>query len=292
MTHGPALATAVANMPVGFLVAALAAQLLVVALRIEAWRECLLSAGAKLPRKTLYCAGSCAAPLGLINMQLAAGTKIGILRKLAPERSPEVMALCAAELPIWGAEVAIGAALLLFAAPALGLPWFAAPAGLLLIGAALYLLAQTGLRSHKKFAAGLRVLTDSKRAPRLWALLSVVTLAQVARIWLLLMAAGLGASPMDAAAVLVGQGLLSQLPIGGAGASGASVMIIGSGSASALAAAGLALTATELTAAFFFLSWSLTVVIPLLFSSDRATRLAGHVTDKSLETPITAVSIN
>lgn len=268
LTQGAAISSAVQRMPWPLLAGAVIAQLIVVAVRIEAWRLCIRAAGSVLPRKTLYCAGSCGAPLGLVNMQLAAATRIGVLRKLAPDSAPPLPALCATELPIWGAEVAVGACLLLFAAPAIGLPWFAAPLGLVVIGIILALLARTSIRSHKRFAAGFSILADARRAPKLLALVSIVTLAQVTRIWILLMAAGVGVSPLDAAAILVGQGILAQLPIGGAGAAGASVMLVGAGAPSALAAAGLALTATELTAAFFFLTWSLTVFLPLAFSSN------------------------
>lgn len=276
VAHGPEIVDAFKRMPWPVLLGAVLAQIAVVILRIEAWRLCLESAGARLKRSTLYGAGSAAAPLSLVNLQLSAAARIGVLRKLEPKRAPSIATLCAAEIPVYGAEVILGAALLLFVGPALGLPWFVAPAGLALGAGVLAWAARTTTHSSRRFAEGLHILVDKRRAAKLGAAVSANTFFQVARIWLLLVAAGIEVSPVDATAVLIGQGLLSQLPIGSAGAASASVMVIGNtaaaGAGGALAAVGLALTATELTAAFCLLFWSLTIFIPWLLSGRRQRR--------------------
>lgn len=252
---------AMAKLEWQMIAAALALSAVAAAFRLEAWRVCLAAvrdasddpSSHRLSRREIYTAGSIAVPVAVLNAQLSAATRLAALRKIAPERAPSITQLIAAEIPVYGAELIVGAALLSLVAPALGLPIWIAPmifAALLLGGRSLAHRAARSNRSGRlaDVYSGVSVLSSAKGSRKMIALVAAMNVTQVARIWLLLSAVGLGVSPWEAAAVLVGQGLFSQLPIGPAGASSASIAVLGSQGLSAATAAGLAVTATELTA--------------------------------------------
>jgi hypothetical protein len=219
-------------------------------------------------RREIYSAGAVAFPLSVVNLQLSAVVRLGALRRIAPQRAPGIKTLLAAELPLYGAEILFGAILLCFAAPVLGIPVWIAPVLFAAILGLLAFLRRAGSRGGA--LAGFAVLGEVRPARRLAAIVGILILAHVARIWILLMATGLAASPFDASAVLVGQGLLSQLPVGLAASSGASLMVFSSSGVGAAAAAGLALAATEITAALCFAAFALPLALPFLARLFRA----------------------
>jgi hypothetical protein len=241
-------------MPLGLLLAAVGLQLLIGVARLEAWRLCLQAAGAPLPRRLIYAAGAVALPVGVINCQLAAAARIAILRRLAPNQAPGVATLAAAEIPVWAGEALVGLVPLSLAFKALGMPVWV-PLGAIAIGFCCWQLAPRVQRrfAEHKLLAGMRILGDSDRRARLIGWLAVITGAQIARIWLLLTAAGIAASPYQASAVLVGQGALSQLPLGPTSTSGVSMIVFGDQGVHNAAAAGIGLTATDFLGGLLFL---------------------------------------
>jgi hypothetical protein len=264
-SHWGDVENAVSRMPILLLAAAVLLQLVVIVARLEAWRVCLKGAGYDIGRGLIYGAGSIAFPIAIFNMQLGTGIRLLALRKIAPDKAPPLATMCAAEVPVWGAEAVIGAVLLLAAAQALGLPlWI--PLLAFVVG---IIIVKMLMQAEKKFDhhlfQGLRVLSDSSQRPALFGFAAIILSAQVARIWILLIAAGLAASPFDASAVLIGQGLLSQLPIGPTGPSGASVLVFGSEGLAKAAAAGLTLTVTEFIAGIGFLGGAAALLAPRLW---------------------------
>jgi hypothetical protein len=245
--HWSGTSRAISHLPWLFIVGVVALQIVVVLLRIEAWRLCLAAAGGEsLCRRSLYGAGACAPLINVVNIQLGSATRVAILRKIRPKNTPPLTAMISAEAPCMLLELGIGAILLILAAHVIGIStWIPAA----LVGGVIVVLfacwkLQTRVHSH--ILDGIRVLADRRRRRVLILLVMCIVGAQLARIYLLLHGMGMHANMMDAVAVLVGIGVLSQLPIGPGAHSGASMLVLAKhGGIAAAAALGMAITASE-----------------------------------------------
>jgi hypothetical protein len=215
------------------------------------------AAGGRTSRRCLYRASSMGVVGGLLNGQLAVAARIAALRRSAPEDSPRVPAMIAAEFPIVAVEAALAAMTSFTLVGPLGLPWWVPLACLAVTGALVGGLRRCAGRRGRAMWSGLRVLRSRSSAWRLVVLVLVAVIAQIARNWLVLNALGIDASLFDAVAVLIAIVSLSQLPIGPGVGAAAAVLILGPHGVAAVAAAGVLLTATGTAGAVMFAGWAL-----------------------------------
>jgi len=250
------LSAGITGAPVAIVAAAVALQILALLTRTEAWHGCVHASGGTVGRRRLYRASSVGCVGNLLNAQLGAAARIAALRRSAPEDSPRVPALIAAELPILVVEAALAALASYTLVGPLGLPWW-----LPLVCVAVVAGLGAGVRSlaaarRRWLAKGLAVLGSRRARNRMIAFVCIAVLAQVARNWLLLHAVGLDASLFDAIAVLIAVVSLGQLPFGLSVGAAASVLILGPEGVAAAAAAGVLLTATGTAGGLCFAAWA------------------------------------
>ena len=241
--------------PLWVLLLAAALQVLALLTRCEAWRTCVVAAGATISRRRLFRAGGLGNLGSLVNANLGAAARIAVLRRSAPDETPRIPALIAAEIPIITIEAVLAALCSFTLVGPLGLPWWTPiilVAVMLGVVAALRRLAGRG----HGFWKGLAVLRSLDGRTRVIALVLIAVFAQVARNWLVLHALGVDASVFDAIAVLIAMVVLSQLPIGPSVGAAAVVVILGSDGVALTAAAGVLLTATGTVGALAFASWA------------------------------------
>ena len=191
----------------------------------------------------------------LVNAQLGAAARITALRRSAPNESPLVAPLIAAELPIMAVEATLGALASVTLVGPLGLPWWSP-----IVALAAMLLLSTGLRSlalrgGRRVWDGLAVLKSLRGHGTVVGLVLIAVFAQIARNWMLLHAVGVNASVLDATAVLIGLITLAQLPLGLSTGTAAAVLILGPHGVAAVAAAGVLLSATGTAGGLCFAAW-------------------------------------
>ena len=247
---------ALGSAPVWILLAATALQLLALVSRTEAWRVCVVAAGGTVGRRRLFRAASLGYLGSQLNHQVGTAARIAALRRAAPDESPRVPALIAAEVPIIAIEAALAALTSFTLVGPLGLPWW-----LPLVLLAVALLMLVGLRKAAGrwpagFCSGLAVLRSLRGRNAVIALVLVAVGAQIARNWLMLEAVGVDASVLDAIAVLIAMVTLSQLPVGPSVGAAAVVLILGAGGVALTAAAGVLLTATGTAGALIYAAWA------------------------------------
>jgi hypothetical protein len=192
----------------------------------------------------------------LLNGQLGVAARVTALRRSAPEESPRVPALIAAEIPILTVEATLAALASFTLVGPLGLPWWlplACVAAMVSLSAGLRRLAHAEGQGLRK---GLAVLLTLDGRSRLVGFVLVAVFAQIARNWLLLHAVGVDASLFDAIAVLIALSALSQLPVGPSVGAAAAVLILGPQGVAAAAAAGVLLTATGTLGGLCFAGWA------------------------------------
>ena len=105
--------------------------------------------------------------------------------------------------------------------------------------------------------SGLAILRSLDGRSRVFGLVLIAVVAQIARNWLALHAIGVDASVFDAIAVLIALVTLSQLPLGPSVGAVAVVVILGSDGVALAAAAGILLSATGLVGTLCFGGWAL-----------------------------------
>ena len=236
---------------------AVALQVLALVSRSEAWRVCVHEAGGTVSRRKLYRASSMGCVGQLLNHQLGTAARIATLRRTAPEETPRVPSLIAAELPILYVEAALAALTSFTLVGPLGLPWWsplACLAGVTAVGLAFRSVAAAKARW---LAKGLSVMRTGRGRALLLGFVLVAVFSQIGRNWLLLHAVGVDASLFDAVAVLIAVVTLGQLPFGLSVGAAASVLILGPEGVAAAAAAGVLLTATGTVGGLAFAAWAL-----------------------------------
>jgi hypothetical protein len=103
---------------------AVALQVLALVSRSEAWRVCVAASGGTVSRRKLYRASSMGCVGQLLNHQLGTAARIATLRRSAPEDTPRVPALIAAELPILSFEALLAAIFSFTLVGPLNLAWW------------------------------------------------------------------------------------------------------------------------------------------------------------------------
>ena len=253
--HRDDFAEALRAAPLWILLAATALQLVALLSRCEAWHTCVAAAGGVISRRRLFHAGGLGNLGSLVNAQVGAAARIGILRRSGRDEVPHIPALIAAEVPILAIEAALAVLASFTLVGPLGLPWWAPIAGFAVAVAIVHGLRRLAGKGHGVWS-GLAVLRSVDGRMRVTAFVLVAVFAQIARNWLVLRALGVDASIFDATAVLIAMVVLSQLPIGPSVGAAAVVMILGAGGVALTAAAGVLLTATGIAGALCFALWA------------------------------------
>jgi uncharacterized membrane protein YbhN (UPF0104 family) len=241
--------------PIWVLLAAAALQVVALVMRCEAWHTSVAAAGATISRRRLFRAGGLGNLGSLVNAQLGAAARIAALRRWAPEETPKIPALIAAEIPIITVEAVLAALSSFTLVGPLGLPWWTPAIAFAVMLGVVALLRRLAGREHG-FCRGLAVLRCLDGRTRLIALVLVAVFAQIGRNWLVLWALGVNASVFDATAVLIAMVVLAQLPLGPSVGAAAVVVILGADGVALTAAAGVLLTVTGIVGALCFAAWA------------------------------------
>jgi len=253
--HRDEFATALDAAPIWILVLAAALQILALVSRSEAWYTSVLAAGGTVSRRTLLRAAGIGNLATVVNHQVATAARIAVLRRSAPDETPRVPALIAAEVPIISVEAALAAIASFTLVGPLGLPWWL-PLVCLSVAALLFAGLRRLAGSKKRECWKGLVLRSLRGRNRVVALVLVAVFSQILRNWLMLHAVGVDASLFDATAVLIAMVTLSQLPVGPSVGAAAVVLILGTNGVAATAAAGVLLTATGVAGALCFATWA------------------------------------
>ena len=249
-------AAALGSAPVWLLLLAALLQIVALVSRSEAWHASVAAAGGTVTRRRLFGASALGNLASVVNSQLATAARITVLRRSAPDDTPCVSALIAAEVPILSVEIALAALASFTLVGPLGLPWWLPAVLLVVTGAAIAGLARLSGSRRRECWRGLAVLRSLRGRNRVVLLVLVAVGSQILRNLLMLHAVGVDASVFDATAVLIAMVTLSQLPVGPSVGAAAVVLILGAGGVAATAAAGVLLTATGITGALCFAAWA------------------------------------
>ena len=224
--------------------------------RGEAWNGCILAAGGTVSRRVVLRAAGVGSLASVISAQLGVAARIAALRRSAPDTSPRIPAMMAAEVPIVAVEITLAALFMFTLVGPLALPlWLPLVAIALMLGA-MFGLRGVARRHQSGLWLGLAALRDFQGRRRLVALVVLEVIAQIARNWLILRAVGIDASVFDAIAVLIVTVSLSPLPIGPSVGAAAFVLILGTHGVAATTAGGLLLTVTGIVGALSFAAWA------------------------------------
>jgi hypothetical protein len=246
------------------LVVIAALQLAALLARSEAWHVCVAAAGGTVSRRVVFRAAGLGYLGSVLNGSVGLATRLACLRTVAPNESPPVPALLAAEVPMIAVEVGLAALFSFSLVGPLGIPWWLPIIAVASTAAAAAGLQRVSNRHNLGLWAGLAVMRHGRHRMVAFVLLAVGS--QIARNWLALHAVGVHISVTDAIALLIAMFTLGQLPIGPSVGAAASVLILGAHGVAATAAAGVLLTATATVGALIYAGWS---VADRAFSSAR-----------------------
>jgi hypothetical protein len=225
--------------------------------RSEAWHVCVGAAGGRVDRRRLYRAASVGYLGNQFNSNFGLGVRIAALRRSAPEQSPPVSVLIAAELPIVVVEVALAAILSFTLIGPLGVPWWV-PIAVLAVAVVAIGGAGRFVRDRREgFWQGLDVLRGLSSRNVIIGLVMFATAAQVARNMVVLEGLGVDITVFDAVALLIASAGIGLLPVGPTLGAATAVLILGSNGVAVVAAAGALLTATGAVGALCFAAWAL-----------------------------------
>jgi uncharacterized membrane protein YbhN (UPF0104 family) len=241
--------------PLSLLALAVLLQIVALAARSEAWNVCVRAAGGTVIRRVLFRAAAVGYVASVVNGSVGVAARIASLRRSAPQTSPRVPALLAAEVPIITVELALVALFSFTLIAPLGVPWWVPVIVVGVAGALVAALRRVSERRRSGFGAGLAILRMQGRG-RLITFAVLAVCAQVARNWLMLHAIGVNVSIFDAMALLIVMFTVGQLPIGPSTGPAAAVLILGANGVAATAAAGVLLTVTGIVGALCFAAWA------------------------------------
>jgi hypothetical protein len=181
--------------------------------------------------------------------------RIGSLRRSAPNTSPRVPALMAAEVPIITVELALVAIFSFTLVAPLGVPWWVPGIVIALVAGVIATLRRVSQRHQAGLWAGLAIMHIQGRA-RLITFAVLAVCAQVARNWMMLHAIGVNVSVFDSMALLIVMFTVGQLPIGPSTGPAAAVLILGANGVAVTAAAGVLLTVTGIVGSLCYAAWA------------------------------------
>jgi len=274
---GRQFSTALNTAPLLTLLLVVALQITALLARSEAWYACVRAAGGTVARRLLFRSAGIGYLASVLNGSAGLATRVACLRRVAPDTSPRVPALLAAEVPIIAVEVALAAVFSFTLIAPLGVPWWVPVIAIAAVAAAAVALKRVSERRRLGLWAGLAVMRNGRYRMIAFVLLSVG--AQIARNWLVLNAIGLHVSVFGAIALLIAMFTLGQLPIGPSVGAAAAVLILGAHGVAATAAAGVLLTVTGTVGSLSYAGWAI---------ADRAFAGAGHANPRPSMAPTQA----
>lgn len=254
--HRSQFATALHSAPIWLLIVAAALQVAALLSRSEAWYVCVGAAGGTVSRRLLFRAAGVGYLASVLNGSVGMAARIASLRRAAPQSTPRVPALIAAELPIITIEVTLAAIFSFTLIAPLGAPWWLPVTAVVVMAGVLYGMRHFSRRHRSGLWAGLAVMRNKGRG-RMIAFTLVAVCAQVARNWLMLQAIGVNISIFDSMALLIAMFTLGQLPIGPSIGPAAAVLILGAHGVAATAAAGVLLAVTGMTGSICYAAWAI-----------------------------------
>jgi uncharacterized membrane protein YbhN (UPF0104 family) len=244
------------EVPVSLLAFAAALQVVALLARSEAWLLSVRAAGGVVGRRLLFRAAGVGYLASVVNGSVGMAARIASLRRAAPQSSPRVPALLAAEVPIITVEVALAALFSFTLIAPLGVPWWVPAIAVGVMAGAVLGLRRLSERCRMGLWAGLAVLRK-KSCGRLVTFTLIAVCVQVARNWLMLHAIGESVSIFDAMALLIAMFTLGQLPIGPSIGPAAAVLILGTHGVADAAAAGVLLAVTGTIGSICYAGWAL-----------------------------------
>jgi uncharacterized membrane protein YbhN (UPF0104 family) len=255
--RGGEFVAALHTAPISLLAVAASLQIVALLARSEAWNVCVRAAGGTVSRRVLFRAAAIGYVASVINGSFGMAARIASLRRAAPQSTPRVPALMAAEVPIITVELVLVAVFSFTLVAPLGVPWWVP---LVIVGLTAGVVA--GLRRFSQrhrtgLWAGLAILRIPGRG-RLVTFAVLAVCAQVARNWLMLQAIGVNISVFDSMALLIVMFTVGQLPIGPSTGPAAAVLILGASGVAAVAAAGVLLTVTGIVGSLCYAAWAIT----------------------------------
>jgi uncharacterized membrane protein YbhN (UPF0104 family) len=242
--------------PLSLLALAVLLQIGALVARSEAWNVCVRAAGGTVNRRVLFRAAAVGYVASVLNGSVGMAARIASLRRSAPQSSPRVPALMAAEVPIITVELALVAIFSFTLIAPLGVPWWVPVIVVGVAGGLVAALRRVSERRRTGVWAGLAILRMQGRG-RLTTFTVLAVCAQVARNWLMLHAIGVNVSIVDAMALLIVMFTIGQLPIGPSTGPAAAVLILGANGVAATAAAGVLLTVTGIVGALCYAAWAI-----------------------------------
>ena len=242
--------------PLSLLAFAVLLQIVALVARSEAWNVCVRAAGGTVNRRVLFRAAAVGYVASVVNGSVGMAARIASLRRSAPQTSPRVPALMAAEVPIITVELALVAIFSFTLIAPLGVPWWVPVIVVGVAGGLIAALRRVSERHRSGLWAGLAILRMQGRG-RLITFAVLAVCAQVARNWLMLHAIGVNVSIFDAMALLIVMFTIGQLPIGPSTGPAAAVLILGANGVAATAAAGVLLTVTGIVGSLCYAAWAI-----------------------------------
>ena len=255
VTRGDSLLAAFAAVPLWILAAAVAAHLLTLALRTEAWSTVLRAAGnERLEPRAVHAANAGAFLAGTLQGQAAMPTRVALLRRFGGSEAPTVAQVALCDAPIVMFELCAGAILVVVGSTAVGIipawtPW-AMLGGSFAILAALR-LAYGRFRGHT-IAAGLGVLANPRLRIRLALIVTAFTAAAFLRTLIVMYGFGLPTDPANVCLVLFTMGAVGLLPLGVGTGPAAMVTALGATSLVTATAAGTVVSAATVIAVLIY----------------------------------------
>ncbi len=246
--------TALHALPLWLLVLAVLLQIVALLSRTEAWHVCVRATGATVSRRILYRSAGVGYLASVLNGSLGLAARLTSLRRSAPDTSPRVPALLAAEVPIISVEVALAAIFSFTLVSAIGAPWWVPVIAVALALGAVLGLRRVSQRRRVGLWSGLAVMRSGRERMIMLVLVSIC--CQIARNYFVLRGIGAHISLLDAIALLIAMFTLGQLPIGPSLGAAATVLILGAHGVATAAAAGVLLTVTATFGSLLYAAWA------------------------------------
>jgi hypothetical protein len=255
LTRGGQLAAALVAVPPVVLAGAVAAHLITLVLRTEAWRTVLgASAGRRLAPRAVHAANAGAFLAGTIQGQAAMPARIALLRRFGGDDAPAVSRIALADAPIVLFEACGSAVLAAIGSTAVGIipawaPWA------MLAGALSVLVALRALHGrfrHRDIAAGLGVLAQPGARNRLAAIVAGFTAMAFLRTLIVMAGFDLPTDPAHVCLVLFTMGAVGLLPLGVGTGPAAMVAALGTTDLVTATAAGTVVSAATVIAVVLY----------------------------------------
>ena len=148
--------------PLLTLLLVIALQITTLLARSEAWYVCVCAAGGTVARRLLFRAAGIGYLASVLNGSLGLATRVAGLRRVAPDATPRVPALLAAEVPIIAVEIALVALFSFTLIAPLGVPWWGPLIAVAIVAAAAVTLRRVSERRRLGLWAGLAVMRHGR----------------------------------------------------------------------------------------------------------------------------------